>query len=55
MKKNYLKPLCKKVPIRGARLMAGSLKVDQETTVDVQYSREHSYDDYPQSTSVWDD
>ena len=55
MKRNYLKPLCAVVPIKASRLLAGSLKIDTETTVDTQYSRENDYADYPRSSSVWDD
>lgn len=57
MKKNYLKPLCEKVPIAGPRLMEGSIR-KFETSVDtldddnaIGLSRENKYE----SHSVWDD
>ena len=54
MKKNYLKPLCKKVPIRGSRLMQTSYDKGEGKAAkeDGGWARENSL---PQSNSVWDD
>ena len=56
MKKNYLKPLCMTTPMRGLRLLEGSLVksgTSVNTASDIGWSREQN--DYPQPTSVWDD
>ena len=57
MKRNYLKPLCEKVPIVGPRLMEGSIRIydDSVRTTDednaIGLSRENKYEHH----SVWDD
>lgn len=56
MKRNYLKPLCSVVPIKGLQLMEGSLRKSEtsvNTASDIGWSREQN--DYPQPSSVWDD
>ncbi len=55
MKKNYLKPLCEKVPIAVQGPLCLSLKMDKNGTTYEQLSRENDYNEYPKSTSVWDD
>ncbi len=57
MKRNYLKPLCEKVPIVAPRLMEGSIQ-KFGTSVDtfdddnaIGLSRENKYEHH----SVWDD
>jgi len=57
MKKNYLKPLCAVVPVKASRLLEGSLPKRGDITVttdsNIGWAREQN--DYPQSSSVWDD
>ena len=55
MRKNYLKPLCMVVPVRGSQLLQISVPYDPNKTTDTQLSRENDYVDYPRSSSVWDD
>ena len=58
MKKNYLKPNCMTTPMRGLRLMEGSMKVSSQVTNDAGWSREtNDYDDggAVSPRSVWDD
>ena len=56
MRKNYLKPLCAVVPVKGSRLLVGSQPVSDApvgTAEDIGWAREQ--DTYPRSSSVWDD
>ena len=58
MKKNYLKPLCKTVPIGVQKPLCESLKIDYNKTADSQFSREVDYgseETGQSSNSVWDD
>ena len=61
MKKNYLKPLCMTTPMRGLRLLDGSLRINRTNVVtnstDAGWSREvgGSDDALPSQNSVWDD
>lgn len=55
MRKNYLKPLCEKVPIAVQRPLCLSFEIDPTKNTEDLYSRENDYNEYPKSTSVWDD
>lgn len=55
MKKNYLKPLCEKVPIAVQGPLCLSYEIDPTKNTEDLYSRENDYNEYPKSTSVWDD
>ena len=57
MRKNYLKPLCKKVPIRGSRLMEGSLRIynDKVDTNDEDNFIGGARENQAGNRSVWDD
>ena len=60
MKKNYLKPLCMTTPMRGLRLMEGSLVksgTSVNTASDIGWSREadNNDDGVASPRSVWDD
>lgn len=60
MKKNYLKPLCMTTPMRGLRLLDGSMPTSDKavtTSGNVGWSREADYNDdgVVSPRSVWDD
>lgn len=59
MKRNYLKPLCFVVPIKGLQLLAGSeaLNIDGNRTTNNVLSREMIDEPagVPKQNSVWDD
>lgn len=58
MKKNYLKPNCMTTPMRGLRLMEGSVQVSNKVATDAGWSREaDNFDDggAVSPRSVWDD
>ncbi len=59
MKRNYLKPLCEKVPLRGLRLLSASQNINYQERAVSQFSRESDNfvddDGAVSPRSVWDD
>ncbi|MBQ9637610.1 MAG: hypothetical protein IJV36_06960 [Prevotella sp.] len=57
MKKKYLEPRCKHILLAGLQVMAGSLKIGEETVEDGGWAKEIDTDgeNTVSSHSVWED